>query len=265
HWDNHALAFSPSTHWGGLPTPVWIGTDGGVSTSNDAGGTWANLNEGIATGLFRGTDIGRGSALNNKYSYGGTQDIGTSEHRPAFGVDWHLSIDGDGGRVAVDPTNPLRAYGTDDGGYIATTDGGANWSFLGGSAFTFAIDPNNTKVVYRGTAESGGFKPGPGLERSANYGGANTWVTVHTFPSPVWSIAVSKTNSKIVWVTLGNGTVARTTNADAEPAATWTVSSVPVAPAGRESSIAVDPTDANTAVVLYKGFCAATCPAGTTT
>jgi Tol biopolymer transport system component len=267
HWDNHAITFSPSTHWGGFPTPVWIGTDGGVATSDDAGSTWANLNEGIATGLFRGIDIGRGSALNNKYSYGGTQDIGTSEHRPNFGLDWHLSIDGDGGRVAVDPTNPLRAYGIDNGGFIATTDGGASWTTPGanGSAFTYAIDPNYTKVVYRGTAQSGGFKPASVLQRSLSYGSANSWVTMHTFASPVWSIAVSKTNSKILWASLANGTIARTGNADAGPAAIWAFSNVPVAATGRASSIAVDPTDANTAVVVYKGFCAATCPAGTIT
>ena len=58
------MTFSPSGHWGGVgaPTRIWVGTDGGVASSTNGGTTFANLNEGIATNLFLGIDIGRGSA-----------------------------------------------------------------------------------------------------------------------------------------------------------------------------------------------------------
>ena len=63
HWDEHAIVFSPATHPSlGPETRVWVGNDGGVARSDDAGSTWANLNETVSTNLFRGLDIGRGSA-----------------------------------------------------------------------------------------------------------------------------------------------------------------------------------------------------------
>src|SRR5262249_54725356 len=93
HWDHHAIIFSPQSHWGAAPTRLYVGTDGGISTSGDGGGTWSNLNEGIATNLFVGIDIGRGSPANNAFTYGGCQDTGVVEHKPPFlGSDWHLGI-----------------------------------------------------------------------------------------------------------------------------------------------------------------------------
>ena len=94
HWDHHAIAFSPSSHWGaGAPTRAYVGTDGGMATSTN-GTSWTNINEGIATNLFRSIDIGRGSQANNAYTFGAAQDTGTAQHRPTYaGTDWHLGID----------------------------------------------------------------------------------------------------------------------------------------------------------------------------
>jgi len=129
HFDHHAITFSPASHppGAGAATPVYIGTDGGIGKSSDGGNTWQQISNGIATNLFKGIDIGRGSPANNVYSYGGCQDTGTVEHRPSFAAnEWHLGIDGDGGRVAVDPTNPKKVFGCDDGAYIVSSDEGAH-------------------------------------------------------------------------------------------------------------------------------------------
>ncbi|GAC1320261.1 MAG: hypothetical protein NVSMB2_16080 [Chloroflexota bacterium] len=108
HWDHHTMLFSPHAT-GSAITPLYVGTDGGIARTSDGGGTFVNLNEGIATNLFLGIDIGRNSVANNRYTYGGTQDTGTLSHRPEFpGTDWHLGIDGDGGPVAVDTLNPVN-------------------------------------------------------------------------------------------------------------------------------------------------------------
>jgi len=169
HWDQHALIFSPATHFSGSPTKFYVGTDGGISTTSDGGVTWINLNAGIATSLFRGIDIGPGSPANNQFTIGGTQDCGTVEHQSGFaGSDWHLAIDGDGGHVAVDPSNPLRAYGANDGGFIVTSDGGTTWSTpaplpvtsppLGGVlVFLLSIDPNNSANIYVLEVTNSGF------------------------------------------------------------------------------------------------------------
>lgn len=76
-------------------TQLYVGTDGGISKSTDGGISWMNLNEGITTNIFLGIDIGKGNATNNnKFTFGGSQDTGTIEHRPEFSAsDWHLGID----------------------------------------------------------------------------------------------------------------------------------------------------------------------------
>ena len=64
HFDHHAIAFSPQPHWAarpGLPTRVWVGTDGGLAKSEDGGATWTPMNAGLVTNLLRGIDIGRGA------------------------------------------------------------------------------------------------------------------------------------------------------------------------------------------------------------
>jgi Abnormal spindle-like microcephaly-assoc'd, ASPM-SPD-2-Hydin len=260
HWDHHAITFSPSTHWGGggPPTTMYVGTDGGFAQSTDGGANWTNLNDGIATNLFRAIDIGRGSSANNADTYGGMQDTGTSERRAGFsGNDWHLGIDGDGGAVAVDPSDPQRAYGQDDGGYIITTDGGNTWDFSTPhglpSAFRFAIDPNTPANVFATTATGNGFNPGAVLYESTDSG--NNYSSIHTFPSAVWALANTATDSNTMWVGLANGTVQHTTNLLSGSSSTWTSVSIPGSPAGQfVSGIAIDPTNTTRVVVTYTGF-----------
>lgn len=262
HYDHHALIFSPAPHISSSPpTRVWAGTDGGVHSSADGGANWANLNETIATMLFRGIDIGRGSTANRQYSYGGCQDTGTVERRPGFaGLDWHLGIDGDGGPVVVDHANPLRVYGSDNAYFTITSDGGDNWSFpssastgLPGvpndtsfaSAFPVAMDPNNHAVVY--------VKNGAQLFQSTDTGA--TYTSIRTFPANIVDVATVQIDSSVLWVSLSNRTLQRTANALAGTASTWTSITVNGAPAGLAiGGVAIDPANTDVAVVVYSGF-----------
>ena len=271
HFDHHALVFSPGTHIsGGAPTRLYVGTDGG---SGDGGSTWANINEGIATNLFTSIDIGRGSAFNNGFTFGGTQDTGTIEHRPAFpGTDWHLGIDGDGGGVAVDPLNPNTVYGADDGIPISTDDGGDNWFCFFGCqppvlAWRWAIDPSSSCGtvscnVFLVTATNAGFRPGPSLFRSTN--ASNFFRILDTSPTNIQSIANVTTDPNRVWVGLTNGTVQRTANALA-PTPTWLPITVTGAPTQPVTGIAIDPSNPDQVVVAYQGFCAGACAPGNRT
>ena len=261
HFDQHALVFSPPTHLSGAPTKFYVGTDGGISTTPDGGGTWTNLNEGIATSLFRGIDIGRGSPPNNQFTIGGTQDCGTIEHQNGFtGADWHLAIDGDGGHVAVDPSNPLRVYGVDNGQFIVTTDGGTTWSapqplpvttppLSGVLGFLTAIDPNSTANVYVSEGTNIGFSPGPRLFKSTNSGAS--FSLLQSFPADITALAIAPSNSNVVWVGLANGSAQISSNGGT----TWAPVTVTNAPTANSiEGIAIDPTDANTVVVVYSGF-----------
>jgi hypothetical protein len=259
HFDHHALVFTPGTHIsGGPPTRLYVGTDGGIARTDNGGGSWANLNEGIATNLFLSIDIGRGSAFANDFTYGGTQDTGTIEHRPDMpGTDWHLGIDGDGGTTAVDPCDPNHAFGVDNGAYSVTTDGGANWDFnpIGLTGVGVLKADPNCRVVYAAT--------GTQLRQSTNNGGSFT--SIHTFPSGITAIATVQIDSNTLWVGLANGTVQRTSNALAGVGSTWTALTVTGAPAQPVSGIAIDPTHPDQAVVVYPGFCGGACAPGNRT
>jgi uncharacterized repeat protein (TIGR01451 family) len=267
HVDHHALVFTPGTHISsGPPTRLYVGTDGGIARTDDGGDNWANLNEGIATILFTSIDIGRGSAFNNGFTYGGAQDNGTSEHRPDMpGTDWHLYLSADGGTTAVDPCNPNHAFGVGNRTYAVTTNGGREWVDNPANALPlFSVDvlkaDPNCNVVYAATSTP---NPTPELRQSTNNGG--NFTSIHTFPFGITAIATVKIDSNTLWVGLTDGTVQRTSNALAGVDSTWTVTRRPRADRLPVSGIAIDPTHPEQAVVVYPGFCAEACAPGNPT
>jgi uncharacterized repeat protein (TIGR01451 family) len=274
HDDHHALVFSPGTHISGRPpTRLYVGTDGGIATSGNGGSTWANINEGIATNLFKSIDTGRGSAFARGFTYGGTQDTGTIEHRPNMpGTDWHLAIDGDGGTTAVDPCNPKHAFcvanvpvGPDYfPGYCRTTDGGANWEVnpIGLTGVGVLKTDPNCNVVYAATSTATST---PQLWQSTDNGVSFT--SIQPFPSEITAIATVKIDSNTLWVGLANGTVQRTSNVLAGLDSTWTPLDPRKNGAPRKqpvSGVAIDPSHPDQAVVVYPGFCEACAPGSPT-
>jgi photosystem II stability/assembly factor-like uncharacterized protein len=227
HWDHHALTFSPNSS--ANTTRLYVGTDGGIATSGassgrPAGFNWTNLNEGIATNLLNAIDIGDGSA-NNQYTYGGAQDTGISEHRPEFApTDWQLGIDGDSRAVAVDHNDPTLAYGSDNGVYVRTLDGGTSWDTrdfadnaearrLPNGVFRFgtplnAHPPNTKGTVFAGSALNMGSQPGNLLYRSTDSGNTFTLITTvpHSTEVPIgiWAIATSPSDPNTLWIGLGD-------------------------------------------------------------
>lgn len=271
HWDHHALVFSPSSHrHGPAPTPFWAGTDGGVHFTTDGGDTFANLNDGIATNLFVGIDVSRrsGTVLEPRYTYGGTQDCGTIEHRADHApLQWHLAQDCDGLNVAVDPFNPLQAYGIANYlNFLHTTDGGDNWNFpppsincdnppglpCDGTLLTLNVDPNDSARVYVGQ----GILGGTSLFGSEDV--AATFQTYFTFPAEIADAGMTRASSNFMWVGLDNGHVFHTTNLQQGPNSTWTDTGAPggINPANLFAfcHVAVDPLDPSVAVAVTKGF-----------
>src|SRR5439155_10863535 len=210
---------------------------------------WTNLNETIAANLFYSIDIGRNSAANNQFTYGGCQDTGTAERRPGFaGNDWHEGVNGDGGPVVVDPNNSLRAYGRDgfppNDAFVTTANGGTTWTFVlaagaglpnlangaaNAAATPLGVDPNSSAIVY--------VASGTRLFRSTNT--AATFTLVHTFPDNISAFATTKLDSKVLMVGCDDASVHRTTNADTGAAAIWTPLTVNGAPGQIVSGIAM--------------------------
>lgn len=273
HDDNHALAFSPKSHWTAAPTHLFIGTDGGLSAAVNGGAAssdWTNLNEGVATSLVFNMDMGRGSAANNGYTYNADQDTGLPSHKPArdSGNDWTLATGGDGGPIVVDPTNGAHAYGAYNAQLVITNDGGSSWSTASatglphsgccGLVSLLAIDPNNGANVYATN--------GLGLYLSTDSASNFTLMKAFTLGPSVFTnhtidrLATVSSDSNTLWACLGDGTVWSTTNALSGASSTWTSHTVNGAPTNGSgvpypcSGIAIDPTNTQMVVVTYQGF-----------
>ena len=260
HWDHHAITFTPASHRtpGDTTTRIWAGTDGGVHYSNDGGSSWANPNDTISTNILFHMDMGRGSAMNNQYIYGGCQDTGTIHTRPAFGKSWHMSIDGDGQGVAVDATDPTKAYGGGNNGYFKTTNAGTDWTKPGGrppGSFRQFVDRNDGANVFVTT--------GTGLYMSTDTG--SNFNLIRTAGSSIRVLEMEKIDSNTMWLGLNNGNLEYTENLLAGAASTWTTVTVPNALNQRVTGIAIDPDNTDRIVVVYPGFCGGFCAPGNRT
>jgi hypothetical protein len=260
HADQHALVFSPSTHWSGTPTRIYNGTDGGIATTANGGTNWTLLNgpancqgpnTALATTLFRQIDIGRGSTSNNAYTYGAAQDLGVSVHNPSCpATPWHIgkAVSGDGWSVAVDPNNGANAIVL-TGSYFGTSDGGANWSGNATGISTFTTqpilwDPSGGNNVYAAVTNQ--------LFRSTDRGA--TFTAIKTFTvTRLTVIDMVNTDSNTIWVGGTTGVVWHTSNASQGASATWTQAIVTGAPNQTVTGIALDPTNRSQVLVTYQG------------
>lgn len=130
HSDQHAAVIANGT--------LWVGNDGGIYSrqlSNYQAGGWTNDNPTLGTLQFY--YAGAGQAPGGPLTiYGGLQDNGTAKVIPSQGFSTE-PFGGDGGDVAVDPTNPdnvMTEYVYLD--MAKSTNGGHTWTSIAPS------DPN---------------------------------------------------------------------------------------------------------------------------
>ena len=264
HSDQHAIAFSPRTHFAGFPTRVFTGNDGGFASTafqgSVPGAKWQLLNNQLATALVYGLDVGRGSALNNSYSYAGLQDNGVIVKTPSQNGsnNWQVRTFNDANgslnccSVAVDPLQPLHAIAILDGCFSSTTNA-LNW--VATSPCNSPKFPNGTNPLDIVTFDPNGgiaySSAGPQLFQSKDSG--NTFALMASFSRNITRI--SQVNSNTIWLGFYDGTLAVTNNALAGAGAVWTPHTVSGAPLNQPvSGIAIDPTSEATLVVVYPGF-----------
>lgn len=281
HWDQHAFQFSPPTHWGGVtPTRLWVGNDGGVSTTADGGTTWSNRNAGIATSLLLNIDIGRGSPTANEVSAAGAQDTGIMVRRRVdAGTDWWEPNDGDGREAIVDPSNPARMmYLQTQGTLVLTTNGGATYADWRGTGATgsnqpeffyrLAMPPTQPSTLFASSVYSATYwsYPGSNLYRrsadnqtftkiasTANFGGS---------PGNITFLVSAPSNANVLYVGFDTGEVRVSSNALAATP-TWSGVGPSTKLKGQAvQAIAVDSTNAAVAVVVYAGIGGAAGTAG---
>src|SRR5207237_7719139 len=121
HPDNHAITFHPQ-YDGVNNKTMFIGNDGGIYRTLDAtASVTTSICSFSCTGLvpftsmnssYGATQFYNGVAYPNGATYfGGTQDNGTDRGTDADGPNrWGSILGGDGGYVAVDPTNTNTLY-----------------------------------------------------------------------------------------------------------------------------------------------------------
>jgi photosystem II stability/assembly factor-like uncharacterized protein/PKD repeat protein len=119
HADDHDLRFSPHN------SELWLGNDGGVYKSFNAGTSWSRLSQGLA--IAQVYKIGQ-SLTERDLIINGYQDNGTAIKRNEA---WMTEIGGDGMECLVDYTDPSVMYGSLYYGDIRrSTDGGVSFSTI---------------------------------------------------------------------------------------------------------------------------------------
>lgn len=116
--------------WRSNGTTVYVGNDGGIGYSTDAGVTYNST--GSVFPFIQFYDIDAGTGFGGFALCGGTQDnsIVTTTNN---GTTWYVNLSGDGGFVSMDrglSMNMIAEYnsGTHNPHYISrTTNGGVNW------------------------------------------------------------------------------------------------------------------------------------------
>jgi hypothetical protein len=262
HADDHAIVFDPQYN-GTTNRQIWVTNDGGVFRSNEAlaatstnacspsasGFQWQRKSAGIATTQFYG-----GAVYADGLSYfGGTQDNGTVKGSDAVGANaWQEVLGGDGGKAAIDPTNPVIIYAEHP--YLdiqRSMDGGASWTPItrtlqdyGFFVTPFVLDPSQPQRLWTG---------GIYVWRSDDRG--TTWQragVVTPGEGYLTAVAVSPVNPNNVVAGLSDGYLVSTNmGLDANANTQWVISKPRN---GFVSSITFDPVDAKTVYVTYSSF-----------
>lgn len=264
HADHHAIVFHPQFN-GGTNRTMYVGNDGGIfrtensraqtatgnrapCSPNSSSVTWASLNSDYSV-----TQFYHGAAFPNGLKYlGGAQDNGVLLGSDAAGVNgWREIQDGDGGYVAVDPTNPSIIYAETTGlSLVKSMDGGGTFRAATtninnegfGFIVPFAMDPSDSSRLWMG---------GTRLWRTKN--GAETWTPASApLRGAMTSITIAQDDGNFVLAGTDQGSIHRTTiGLNSTGDTSW----AEVHPrSGTVSAVAFDPTNRDIAYATYTNF-----------
>jgi hypothetical protein len=195
HADQHAIVFHPQYN-GTSNQTMFVTGDGGIFKTNNARGsvatgstapcspasgvTWTSLNNNYAvTQFYDGTPYPNGATY-----FGGTQDNGTLRGTTAGGLGgWTSILGGDGGYVAVNPTNTNILFAENTGLSIKkSTNGGASFS---PATTGITESPNNFLFIAP-------FAMSPVSPTQLLTGGAYIWQSLNSGTS--WSQVTTNAN-----------------------------------------------------------------------
>ena len=245
HADSHAITFDPTD-----PNIVYVGCDGGVFKSTDAGVNWSGKNGGLVTTEFY-AGFANGYTTQN-LALGGLQDNGTVKYLGS--PTWSKVFGGDGGWCAIDPSNENVLYEE----YVysnmyKSTDGGNNWneihsynSSVANFIAPFVVCESTPSRIYVGQLA---------VERSTN--GGSTWSFTNGSNwngTPVCTIGASFSSADTALAATGSSATAatfelrRTVNGS-----TWTNVTGSL-PTRYLTDITYDPNDSRNAWICFSGY-----------
>jgi photosystem II stability/assembly factor-like uncharacterized protein len=270
HADQHVIVFHPRYN-GTTNKTLFVGNDGGIfktvnaraaTVKNTAGicdpeasvFDWEGLNNGYGvTQFYYGLPYPDGETY-----FGGTQDNGTIRGNDADGPnDWESIFGGDGGFVALDPTDTDILYQSTPGLSLRkSTDGGLNWASKvdgitenpGNFLFVtpFVMDPSEPDRLW-----IGGSQLWRTNDAAESWSAASDVVAGIDFPI-VSAIAVAPTDSNRVLAGTVEGFVLRNTSALSATGSTVWLNSRPRA--GYIAWVAFDPVDPSIVYATYATF-----------
>ena len=267
HADQHGIYFHPD--YDGINNKtIYASNDGGIIRSDNALATtssdpcnlkdntfqWTNLNNNYAV-----TQFYHGLAFPDGKSYlAGAQDNGTNLGKDATGSIWKEIYGGDGGYVAIDPTNPQIIFAaTQNRGLHKSTDGGTSFNSAVsginesinnfGFITPFVMDQNNSNNLWIG---------GKTLWRTINQAGSwqqasiSNMISVQNETTSAWAVAPN--NSNYVMAGTNKGNIYWSDHAlSADNTTSWQSTSPTE---GNISSLIFDPKDQNIAYATYSTF-----------
>jgi hypothetical protein len=265
HADAHVIAFAPSN-----PNVVYIGNDGGIFKSTNAGVSWTSLNNStLSATQFQSVAV---HPIDRWFTIGGTQDNGTPFFKPD--QTWTRCDFGDGGNALIDQNavdnvnvtmyhtyfnqqNNLVGYARVTSVANAVDNG---WQFLGNDAngisksdavefyAPMALGPGNPNTVYYGTQR---------LYRSSDKGTTNVTVSQNPVSAGgvLTAIGISPLDDNVRIVGTSDGQVWMT-QSGSSTLTNVTSPSFPTSSTGTRyvTRAVIDPNDTNTAWVCFGGF-----------
>ncbi len=251
HVDFHSMAYAPSN-----PNTVFVGCDGGLYLSEDAGNTWSHFDN-LPITQFYNIAV---DAQNPVRMYGGTQDNNTLRTTTGSDDDWHSIWGGDGFQVNVDKHNGMNVYAESQWGNLArSTDGGdtMQWATDGIDSSDrrnwntpVEISPFNTGVLYYGT-----YRLYKSTDKAVSWNPISDDLTGGQHPSGATSygtltcIAPSYNNLDVIYTGSDDGHV----NVSFDGGASWHAIDDAL-PDRFVSQIIVSPQDDLVAYVTFSGF-----------
>jgi PKD repeat protein len=187
HADVHAIEYGP-----GNPNNIYIGCDGGIFASTNAGASWSMISNGLQIGQMYRLGV---SQSNPSLTLTGWQDNGTSLD-DIGNTSYDNVLGGDGMECAIDPVNDQVLYAEYYYGYIEksvsgpggffpiVTSGGTGVDEDGDWVTPYIIDPSNPSVMYVGKTEvykstNGGLS----FSAASSFGTATRLIAMAVAPS----------------------------------------------------------------------------------